>query len=88
MLQFTWSKLNTSKGRVIVPYFLLLVIIAATLLISVKFVYLLYTINKKKKEQQIVTPSERIQLRIWSIVFTCTIVGVLVGVSSALISYI
>ena len=70
------------------PYFLLLVIIAATLLISVKFVYLLYTINKKKKEQQIVTPSERIQLRIWSIVFTCTNVQVLVRLSSALITYI
>jgi len=67
--------------------FVLIVILVCTAFISAKFAILHYEIKKKKKEQQIITPSERIQLRKWSIAFAGIIVGILVGLSSALITY-
>ena len=65
-----------------------IVCVVATVGISIKYFYLLYVIKQKKRKLKIITPSERIQYRNWSIVFFTTIAALVIGLGSALVTYI
>lgn len=65
----------------------IIVCILGALAIAAKYFYLLYNINKKKRNQRIITPGEIIQMRNWTIIFVATTVAVLIGLGSVLISY-
>lgn len=58
------------------------------LVISGRFIYLFIGINRKKRDQKIITPKERIQFKKWSIAFATIIAAAIIGFGSALISYL
>lgn len=62
--------------------------IIATIYVIVKFIYLYHNIKQKRRNQRIITPSERIQYRNWAIILIVTLTAVCVGLGSVLISYL
>ena len=65
-----------------------IVCVVVALGISIKYFYLLYNIKQKKRKLKIITPAERIQYRNWTIAFFTTIVALVIGLGSTLVTYI